>query len=496
TINLGINIDGLPLSKSSTSSLWPILGCVLPYKEIFIIGAYYGPKKPTNCNEFLQDFVEEMIELANNGIFLCEKFYNIQIKQILCDAPAKAFILNIKGHSGYFSCTKCVIEGEYRNRRICFVDIYAAKRTNNDFLNETDDNFHLGCTNLKQIPQLHFIENIPLDYMHLLCLGVMRKCLYMWTTGDLKVRLQSHKCQILSSNLENIKHNIPVEFCRKPRSLDYLKQWKATEYRQFLLYTGPVVLRGILSNDLYYHFLTLTVAIRILCCKNVCNDYLNYAEELLIHYVNTFKILYGKYNMSHNVHGLIHLCDDVRIHGTLDLFSAFKYENFLQEVKKIIRKADKPLQQLHRRYMEKNDAICNTDLTYEENSKIQLLNEHYDGPLIQDCTNPQYKSINMAQYIIKVNDNANNCCFMKDESIIKIENIAYCNRRKYLVAIGKKFMIKKDLFHVPCLSSLFDIYLVSNVSELCTWPISDISKKMLIMPYANNTFVIIPLLHI
>lgn len=357
TINLGINIDGLPLSKSSTSSLWPILGCVLPYKEIFIICAYYRYKKPANCNEFLQDFVVEMIELINNGIFLCEKLYNIKIKQILCDAPTKSFILNIKGHSGYFSCTKCIIEGEYRNGRICFADIYAAKRTNNDFLNETDENFHLGYTNLKHIPQLHFIENIPLDYMHLLCLGIMKKCLYMWKTGDLKIRLHHRKCQTLSNNLEIIKQIIPIQFGRKPRSLDYLKQWRATEYRQILLYTGPVVLQGILPNDLYNHFLTLHVAIRILCCKNLCKNYLNYAEELLKHYVGSFKILYGEYNVSHNVHGLIHLVDDVRIHGILDLFSAFKYENFLQEIKKVIRKADKPLQQLHRRYVEKNAAI-------------------------------------------------------------------------------------------------------------------------------------------
>jgi len=496
TINLGINIDGLLLSKSSTSSLWPILGCVLPYKEIFIIGAYYGSKKPTNCNEFLYDFVEEMKELINNKIFLREKFYTIKIKQIVCDAPAKSFILNIKSHSGYFSCTKCKIEGEYRNRRICFPDINVAKRTNNEFLNETDENFHLGSTNLKQIPQLDFIENIPLDYMHLLCLGIMRKCLYLWTTGDLKIRLQHQKCQTLSNNLKTIKHFIPDEFCRKPRSLDYLKQWKATEYRQILLYTGPVVFQKILPNELYHHFLTLHVAIRIVCCKNLCEDYLNYAEELLIHYVKSFKILYGEYNVSYNVHNLIHLCDDVRVHGTLDSFSTFRYENFLQEIKKIIRKADKPLQQLHRRYVEKNIATCNEVLAYEENSKIQLLKEHSNGPLIHNCTNPQYKTISILQYVMKVDDNANNCCFIKNKSIIKIEIIAYCNIRKCLVAIGKKFMIKADLFQVPCLSSLLDIYVVSNLSELCIWPISDITKKMLIMPYSSNTFVVIPLLHI
>lgn len=141
--------------------------------------------------------------------------------------------------------------------------------------------------------------------------------------------------------------------------MDYLKQWKATEYRQILLYTGPVVFQGILQNDLYDHFLVLRVAIRILCNKNLCKDYLNYAEKLLNHYIKSFQISYGEYNVSHNVHGLIHLCDDVRIHGTLDLFSAFKFENFFTR-KRAIRKADKPLQQLHRRYVEKdaiNDAV-------------------------------------------------------------------------------------------------------------------------------------------
>ncbi|EZA62198.1 hypothetical protein X777_02824 [Ooceraea biroi] len=305
-----------------------------------------------------------MIKLVNYGIYLCEKLYNITLKQILCDAPAKSFILNIKGH-----------------------------------------------------------------------------------------------------------RTIPVEFCRKSRPLDYLKQWKATEYRQILLYTGPAVLQEILSSDLYHDFRTVHIAIRILCCENLCKDYLK-----------------------HN--GLIHLCDDVRIHGTLDLFSAFKYENFLQEIKKIIRKADKPLQQLHRRYTEKNDKICNIVLIYEESPKIQFLNKHCNGPLIHDCTNPQYKTINILQYTIKVNDNANNYCFMKDKSIIKIENIAYCNTRKCSVVIGKKFMIKENLFHIPCLSSLLEIYVVSNLSKLCTWSISDIRKKMLIMPYAKNTFVVMPLLHI
>lgn len=43
-IKISINIDGLPLAKSSQQQLWPILGSVAHSKQVFIIGAYYGRK--------------------------------------------------------------------------------------------------------------------------------------------------------------------------------------------------------------------------------------------------------------------------------------------------------------------------------------------------------------------------------------------------------------------------------------------------------------------
>ncbi|CAI6365764.1 unnamed protein product [Macrosiphum euphorbiae] len=45
---------------------------------------------------------------------------------------------------------------------------------------------------------------------------------------------------------------------------------------------------------------------------------------------NTFSNEYVTYN----VHGLIHIPNFVKIHGPLDKFSAFKFENFLQIIKK------------------------------------------------------------------------------------------------------------------------------------------------------------------
>ena len=55
-----------------------------------------------------------------------------------------------------------------------------------------------------------------------------------------------------------------VSFARRPRSLKELDRWKATEYRSFLLYIGPIVMRNYLSNDVYSHFILLSSAARLI----------------------------------------------------------------------------------------------------------------------------------------------------------------------------------------------------------------------------------------
>ena len=62
---------------------------------------------------------------------------------------------------------------------------------------------------------------------------------------------------------------MPSEFARQPRSLVELDHWKATEFCQFLSYTGPVVFRGILPDNLYQHFLSLSIAISVMLDMNI-----------------------------------------------------------------------------------------------------------------------------------------------------------------------------------------------------------------------------------
>lgn len=131
--------------------------------------------------------------------------------------------------------------------------------------------------------------------------------MYLWLFGNKQFRLENRKCQNISLNLETIlKVPVPCEFARKPRSLTFAKLWKATEYRELLLYTGPIAFKNFLRSDIYDHFITLHVAIRILCFTEL-QDLFDYCQELLEHFVTSFALISGTHNVSHNVHDLIHL---------------------------------------------------------------------------------------------------------------------------------------------------------------------------------------------
>ncbi|KAF2885167.1 hypothetical protein ILUMI_21012 [Ignelater luminosus] len=97
-VEICINIDELPIFKSSNSQFYPILCSLYPNQSyIDIIGIYHGNLKPKKPNEFLKQFVDEAVDLTQNGFQFNNKILPFKIKFFICDAPAKFFI----------TCTKC-----------------------------------------------------------------------------------------------------------------------------------------------------------------------------------------------------------------------------------------------------------------------------------------------------------------------------------------------------------------------------------------------------
>ena len=95
--------------------------------------------------------------------------------------------------------------------------------------------------------------------------------------------------------------------------------------------------------DRYRNVLVLHAALVIMACECHLDPYgTEYPEKLCRAFVEGFLKIYGDEQGSHNVRNLIHLARDVANHGELDNFFAFKYENYLQELKKMVRKGEKP----------------------------------------------------------------------------------------------------------------------------------------------------------
>lgn len=487
--NILVNIDGLPLSKSSSSELYPILVSLFTHPNVVgLVGLYHGYKKPEDLNLFLEDFVEEVSQLVNSGFSVNGADYSVKLKGFVCDAPAKAFIKGIKHHTGSFSCTKCEQEGEFINNRMCFPDIHSKVRTDNAFRTRINEEHHRENSILENIPEFDMITGFPLDYMHLICLGVMKKLVGIWCNGPPPHKLSSHQLQELSVSLVSQSRNIPIEFCRKPRTLNEYKRWKATEFRQFLFYTGPVVLKAHLPRDNYLNFLSLHVALSILANSKSTVQQIDYAHSLLIYFVQTFIILYGKYLVSHNVHNLLHLTNDVKLFGNLDSFGAFQFENFMQIFLKYTRKPDNPISQIVKRFQEAmnaNENVLKPKIIVHGPAK-----EHSEGPLIENCNPPQYSEYRCPTFCIQIT-HPNNCFGLNDGSIIVVRNIA--TKNKNLMVIGQKYKNSQDFYKQPC-SSHIGIFEISNVGELECWPLEDVSVKYVKLSLPSS-HVVIPLLH-
>lgn len=212
-IKIAVGVDGLPLSASSSSQFWPILAYIMPHHEhVFPVGIYYGQEKPNNSNEFLKDFISEVILLTTNGITINGSKKNIVIEVICCDAPAGAFLLKVKSHSGFFSCTRCTVEGDHLEKRVCFPYLPngCTLRTHDDYVSMKYEEHHTCNTTscISSIPNVDIVQLFSMDYMHLVCLDVMRKLINIWmgnTKGLKKVRIPSWKINQFSNALHGIK---------------------------------------------------------------------------------------------------------------------------------------------------------------------------------------------------------------------------------------------------------------------------------------------------
>ncbi|KAK3926367.1 Formiminotransferase N-terminal subdomain-containing protein [Frankliniella fusca] len=350
------NTDGVQIFNSSSFSLWPfflVINELPPDKrflsENILIAGLWGSVTKPHPNVYLLPIYKD-IQNLKKGIE-CD-VHGVQERCIVkvivvcgtCDAPARAVFINMKSHSGFFSCPVCRCKGERTNDvtvfpfeenvRLRSMEEYEQQVKwavqNRVLHNKTRLNEEAAC-GIKGPSVLSYMvddmfQSTSIDVMHCVYLGVTRQMLHLFIESD-KEKPYSicTKLNLVSDKLLQIS---PPHFVQRlPQSLEKILLWKASELRSFLLYYALCVLFNVLNQKYYDHFILLVEGVALLNKSSVSDDDITLSSLLLSQFVKKFQELYGIRHMSHNLHMLSHLPLNVKNLGPLWATSCFKFED-------------------------------------------------------------------------------------------------------------------------------------------------------------------------
>lgn len=361
--SLTFNTDGVNIHPSSKSSLWPILFVCnfLPptvrfqEKNIIVAGLYYGVEKP----DFMKYFVplnDEFDLLSKDGMIVNSKCFRFNITHASLDLPAKSAIQCITQYNGFSACYYCEHPGEKTEKGVrytCTTKIHP-KRNHKGMIANIQKALETGNTvnGIKGLSPMVGFKNFDLvrsfvtDYMHAIPLGVVKNLIaFWWGTGNSK-----QPFYILPKFKAIINQRIAkVKSCRftnrKIEPLDHYNTFKASQFRDFLLYYYPI-LDGFLDKKYYNHFRLLSSAIYTLLQPTISKNELDDAKNKLQSFVTTYQTYYGKTSMTMNVHCLLHLADCVENMGPLWSFSMFCFESFNNRLKQFGKNSNNVVNQI------------------------------------------------------------------------------------------------------------------------------------------------------
>lgn len=116
------------------------------------------------------------------------------------------------------------------------------------------------------------MTQIPLCVLHLIDLGVTRKIITFYTK---KVMNKKTKFRF-SERLIDCGKFCPAEFNGKTKSLPELANWKRHDFRRFIFYEGPSLLRGLMEEHIYNHFILVHAGYRLLFMPDSISNALLY----------------------------------------------------------------------------------------------------------------------------------------------------------------------------------------------------------------------------
>ena len=351
-LSLTFSCDGVPIFKSSTCSIWPILCTVnelpasLRKKHVLLVSLWFGSDKP-NMHVYFEPFVKETSDLYSNGFNWTDPnnkrvvHTKLQVLVGVCDTVARPLLQNFKQFNGKHGCGYCLDEGvlvakgdghtraypyevdsELRTEEATNDWVERASASNSEILGVK------GVSLLSLLPGFNIIDGLVPDYMHCVILGAARQIVYLWFDT------QNHKEEFyLGKAIKNIDAELlsirpTCNISRLPRSLTMRKFWKAHEWYAWLFFYSLPILKSYLPVKFYRHWALLVEGVSILLSSSITRASLNHSELILTQFVFEMQNLYGLNHCSFNIHLCLHVAKSVKDWGPLWCHSAFVFEGY------------------------------------------------------------------------------------------------------------------------------------------------------------------------
>ncbi|XP_046393844.1 uncharacterized protein LOC124161530 isoform X1 [Ischnura elegans] len=344
-ISCTFNCDGTPISNCSSTSIWPIYPMIneLPIEvrcgKMVLAGLWYGKMKP-KMRVFLKQFVESMNTLREKGlkVKLGNVTKNVKVFTLCCcvDSVARPPMQGISDVRGFGSCSWCLHPGECVEHSLKFPykNPGPPARTESNFRSNymasfADKKKVMGVTAVSALINLEgfsMIWGFVPDYMHCCLLGIVKRFLNSWLSHTGKQYYIGSQANV--SYLDSLEANIspPQMLKRLPVILTNRNFMKAREYENWFLFYSVPLLQGTLPTKFLNHWKLLVKSIRILPQNRITSDEVDESQLMLEEFVNKTEVLYGKNEMTYNIHQLLHLPESVRRWGPLWAHNGYPFE--------------------------------------------------------------------------------------------------------------------------------------------------------------------------
>jgi hypothetical protein len=363
--HLVLSSDGVPISKSGgvAGSLNVVClrfrGCRQIYPLIVV--RVKDKKYKLSPQELFGPVIQEIKDLG------------LTLEYLVADAPERAFARCQKNHSGYLSCDLCTAHGRKLKKKKTttadnpdnistgiFFPNYVADRgepreitrvlavlENLETFKKEENAEELCCgytgvSPFVQLPGFDIVQSIPVDIMHLVPLGVVKKLFQLCTENNKKIAtklapVRQFVCKWI------VQQRVPRCFTRRPR--DEFTHFKASEWRSLCLLWFPLMVEGLSKVEQVplrqlWLFLPFIVRAHLLDTAEWQD-----LEELLAQagsslrdigrkYLEIFQDVFGKTLISYNMHIFGEHMPDIRARRPLLEASAFPFESAYGQILK------------------------------------------------------------------------------------------------------------------------------------------------------------------